>query len=202
MTRFVSRPVWLMITVVPLLYASSAWSDPILQPIKSFFVEGPSVVFVLNGIPVASGPFTGSLAPSDTPLSNVYGLDDTTGRAFLDVNLSVQFPLLDVINQSPPTIRIIEEGPFTLVNTTAGELVVARLDGGGTVQDGSIFNGVLFTNNEVVVCPPKPRPEPQPALTCESGVQIDFSTSGSLVFPPDLGGQTISLEGARLLYGW
>jgi hypothetical protein len=223
---FVRRPVLLMITVVPLLYTSGAWSDPAFQPIKSFLIQGPSVQFLLNGQPVESGPITASLAPSDTPatgpdsrrlrkdrlerVSNVYGLDEAAGTAILDVTLRIQFPLLAVINQPPPTIRIVEEGPFTLVNTTAGQFVDAALEGGGTIQDGSIFDGVLYASYNRDGCSPTRPPEgpvppimpvPPVPLACVSGVQIPLSTvpgHGFLIFPPDLGGQTISLEGSHL----
>jgi hypothetical protein len=200
MTRLCTPAQWLLVPMALLLWLRPAWSAPILQQITSFFVEAPSVQFILDGQAVQTGPITASLIANSFSVFGLDTLDATSGLASLDVLLSVQFPLLNLINQPPPSIRIVESGTFSLVENTAGTFMDAELTGGGTISDGSIFDGVSYFNNEKVGGTLKCTVDVNThEKVCVLSGLVSFATvpgTGFLSFPAALGGEQIGIVGS------
>jgi len=135
-----------MLRMVLFLFISSrAWPAAISVPIASFSGTFTSVPFIFAGQSVQTGPITASLDPTAV---NLIGLDmelttaGPLGSGFIDVTLLLSFPLLAVIGEPPPNIRIIEQGPAS--GTGIGDQVEATLFGGGTISQRICISGRSF----------------------------------------------------------
>jgi PEP-CTERM motif len=201
MARFCRPALWLSISMALVIGLRPATSVAVLasvvEPITSFSLQAPSIPFVLSGMNVETGPITAVLAPSFDS-SNVFRLNfdtATSGQAIFDVTLRVQFPLLEVIDQPPPTITISETGAFVLTGNTGEEdfPFISDVQGSGAISDGSIFTGVTANSKDHIWCRD---------LGCRFDDFLsfsgDFGITGDalLTFPPELGGQQIDVVGS------
>jgi hypothetical protein len=193
------RPTSSVAVVIPIASA--------VAPITSFSLEAPSIPLVLNGVNVETGPISASLDPSANNIFVLQAFDLTSGQAILDATLQIRFPLLNVANEPPPIIRIVESGPFSIVeNTGADAVFTARLTGSGGISDGSIFSGTTARFEDCPECDIFPDCPAGDLFCCQIiirpsdqviGVSGLFSYSGtaSITLPLELGGGQIDTVG-------
>lgn len=127
------------------LFPSITLADTVTVQLGSFSGTFTSVPFTFQGTPTETGPITLSLDPIGV---NVLGYDTESSIGFIDVTVRVQFPLLNVIGEPPPRIRIMESGPASVDQVG----FTATMFGGGTVEAPSTFAGVSFSNRNRYFC--------------------------------------------------
>ena len=198
-TRRAQNQFWLPILTVLMMLSShrEVQAAHVLRSIDTFTGMVDSVDFevpaeLLGGmpgeppVPVSTGIVTMSLAPF---APNAFGLDNVTESGCIDVTLVLNIPLLVMLGEPAPSIRIIEAGP-AMITAGAGShdfVFDASLVGGGIINTG-LLSGVTFSNVNTylgeginssweVVSPPD--------------ITWSLGNSAVVMFPAGLGGSTV-----------
>jgi hypothetical protein len=174
-------------------FGSAEATRVMLREIVNFSGMATSVPFTVDGQPLETGKVLITLDPT---ADNVFALDDELLQGFIDVTLILTFPEFlfpELLGPNPVIIRIIENGPVTIdpFEGGGGFFFTAVLSGGGTVEEG-LFAGLTFSNVNVY------EGEGLFGSLIVSGdtpVTWTLDGSGTVTFPPSLGGGTEPIDG-------
>jgi hypothetical protein len=176
-------------------FGSARPTQVMLRDIQSFTGTATSVPFSVNGYDLETGKIVLALDPS---AHNFFGLDAELHQGFIDATLILslpEFPFPELLGPDPIRIRILESGPVSIYpwDGGGGFDFTALLTGGGTIHEG-IFAGVTFSNVN--------RYEGDGSfgslIVNATPISWSLDHSGTVMFPPSLGGMTQSIDGT----GW